>query len=150
MKYFFLCAEFTRNERNARNSELSAFLQFFLYLYLQRVKDLILNRKVCTYWSSKKERHLLHSIHSLIFFTFAFKHSFRLDFATYIYYKQLLKICFTKNVFSSYMTGGSSPSTSSAPTIYQLSNLPPPASLTDGVSVDTDILKSSSKYNYLI
>ena len=44
----------------------------------------------------------------------------------------------------SYMTGSSSPSTSSAPTIYQLSNLPPPASLTDGVTLDTDLLKSSS------
>merc|ERR1719468_157295 len=42
------------------------------------------------------------------------------------------------------MTGSSSPSTSSAPTIYQLSNLPPPASLTDGVTLDTDLLKSSS------
>ena len=32
--------------------------------------------------------------------------------------------------FSAYMSGSSSPATSSAPTIYQLSSLPPPSTLT--------------------
>ena len=42
--------------------------------------------------------------------------------------------------FSAYMAGGSSPSTSSAPTIYQLSSLPPPSTLSD-VAIDSDLLK---------
>ena len=42
--------------------------------------------------------------------------------------------------FSAYMSGSSSPSTSSATTIYQLSSLPPPSTLSDA-SIDTDLLK---------
>ena len=43
--------------------------------------------------------------------------------------------------FSAYMSGSSSPSTaSSAPTIYQLSSLPPPSTLSE-TSIDTDLLK---------
>ena len=39
------------------------------------------------------------------------------------------------------MSGSSSPSTaSSAPTIYQLSSLPPPSTLSEA-SIDTDLLK---------
>ena len=38
------------------------------------------------------------------------------------------------------MSGSSSPSTSSATTIYQLSSLPPPSTLSDA-SIDTDLLK---------
>ena len=38
------------------------------------------------------------------------------------------------------MSGSSSPSTSSAPTIYQLSSLPPPSTLSD-VAIDSDLLK---------
>jgi len=44
--------------------------------------------------------------------------------------------------YSAYMSGSGSPATSSAPTIYQLSSIPPPASLTDPPgTLDTDILK---------
>ena len=42
--------------------------------------------------------------------------------------------------FSAYMSGSSSPATSSAPTIYQLSSLPPPSTLSEA-SIDTDLLK---------
>jgi len=43
----------------------------------------------------------------------------------------------------SYMGSSSSTATSSAPTIYQLSNIPPPSSLTEGTTIDTDLLKST-------
>jgi len=47
----------------------------------------------------------------------------------------------TGNPYSAYMSGSSSPSTtSSAPTIYQLSSLPPPSTLSEA-SIDTDLLK---------
>ena len=46
--------------------------------------------------------------------------------------------------FSAYMSGSSSPSTSSAPTIYQLSSLPPPSTLSD-VAIDSDLLKPPGK-----
>ena len=54
----------------------------------------------------------------------------------------------TKNsgCFSAYMSGSSSPSTSSAPTIYQLSSLPPPSTLSD-VAIDSDLLKPPGKKN---
>ena len=42
------------------------------------------------------------------------------------------------------MSGSSSPSTSSAPTIYQLSSLPPPSTLSD-VAIDSDLLKPPGK-----
>jgi len=44
--------------------------------------------------------------------------------------------------YSAYMSGSGSPATSSAPTIYQLSSIPPPAALTDPPgTLDSDILK---------
>ena len=43
------------------------------------------------------------------------------------------------------MAGGSSPSTSSAPTIYQLSSLPPPSSLAETPTIDSDLLKPPGK-----
>ena len=47
--------------------------------------------------------------------------------------------------FSAYMSGSSSPSTSSATTIYQLSSLPPPSTLSDA-SIDTDLLKPPGEH----
>ena len=44
--------------------------------------------------------------------------------------------------------GSSSPATSSAPTIYQLSNIPPPASLTEGTTIDSDLLKTAGIHVY--
>jgi len=46
------------------------------------------------------------------------------------------------NPYSAYMSGSSSPSTSTPPTIYHLSNMPPPTSLTEAsAAVDADALK---------
>jgi len=48
----------------------------------------------------------------------------------------------TGNPYSAYMSGSSSPSTSSAPTIYQLSSIPPPTTLTEtAAAIDSDLLK---------
>jgi len=48
----------------------------------------------------------------------------------------------TGNPYSAYMSGSSSPSTSTAPTIYQLSSIPPPTTLTEtAAAIDSDLLK---------
>ena len=52
-------------------------------------------------------------------------------------------------LFSAYMSGGSSsPSASSAQTIYQLSSLPPPTTLSDA-SIDTDLLKPPGNFHHI-
>ena len=48
------------------------------------------------------------------------------------------------------MAGSSSPSPSSAPTIYQLSNIPPPSSLTEGATIDSDLLKTTGSLKTLV
>lgn len=57
------------------------------------------------------------------------------------YYSGTYPASWTGNPYSAYMAGGSSPSTSSAPTIYQLSSLPPPSSLAETPTIDSDLLK---------
>ena len=55
------------------------------------------------------------------------------------------------NDFSAYMSGSSSPSTSSAPTIYQLSSIPPPTTLTETpASIDSDLLKPPGKLSVFL